>query len=65
MNAVHVKFFVRPNGDVYEIKELDVDTKSNTIKIVLENDLSRWFKMNEIQVVPPVIKYCLRNQESK
>lgn len=56
MNKIHVKFFVRPNGEIYEIKELCMDTSTNTLKIVLENNLSRWFNMNEIEVNPPVIK---------
>jgi hypothetical protein len=55
-DKLHVRFFVRPNGAIYEIRELVVDTKTNTMKIVLENNLSRWFNMNEIQIVPPLIK---------
>jgi hypothetical protein len=51
-----VKFFVRPNGEVHEITELEMDARTNKIKICLENKLARWFRMDEILVVPPVIK---------
>lgn len=47
-------FFVRPNGDILQIVELETDKTS--VKIVLENGLSRWFKHNEIILAPPYIK---------
>lgn len=51
-----VKYFIRPNGHMYEIVEIEVDVKTASIKIVLENKLSRWFKFDEIVIVPPLIR---------
>jgi hypothetical protein len=53
---MNVKYFLRPNGQMYEIIELEVDPKTSTLKIVLENKLSRWFRMDELIIVPPVIR---------
>lgn len=47
---------MRPNGHVYEIIEIEIDQKTATIKIVLENKLSRWFKLDELIIIPPVIR---------
>jgi hypothetical protein len=51
-----VKYFMRPNGELYEIVELEIDERTSSLKIVLENTLSRWFKLDELVIVPPVIR---------
>ena len=56
MTGTVVKFFMRPNGEVHEIVEMDTDLRTSTIKIVLENKLSRWFKLDELVINPPFIK---------
>jgi hypothetical protein len=53
---MYVKYFIRPNGAIYEIIELEVDKFSSSLKITLENKMSRWFKFDEIVINPPVIK---------
>lgn len=56
MSNTIVKFFMRPNGEMYEIIEMEPDPKTSTLKIVLENKLSRWFKFTELVILPPVIR---------
>ena len=51
-----VKYFIRPNGYIHEIQEIVFDNKTNTMKIVLDNKMARWFRMDEIMIVPPVIR---------
>ena len=53
---MYVKYFIRPNGAIYEIIGLEVDSKSSSLKLTLENKMSRWFKFEEIIINPPVIK---------
>jgi hypothetical protein len=53
---VIVKFFIRPNGEMYEITYIELDNKTHKVKIQLDNNLSRWFDMDEIMIVPPVIR---------
>ena len=52
--SMNVEFFIRPNGDILRI--VDIQQDSTSVKITLENGLSRWFKNNEIVVNPPYIK---------
>jgi hypothetical protein len=52
--TTNVEFFVRPDGNVLRIIEIQQDATS--VKITLENGLSRWFKNNEIVINPPYIK---------
>lgn len=53
---MYVKYFIRPNGAIYEIIDVIVDQNTSSICITLENTLSRWFKFDEIIINPPVIK---------
>ena len=51
---MHVEFFIRPDGDVLRI--VDIQQDSASVKLTLENGMARWFKNNEIVINPPYIK---------
>ncbi len=51
---MQVSHFVRPNGELYRI--INIVTDDSSVLIELENGFSRWFRYNEILVVPPFIK---------
>jgi len=48
---VTVTHFVRPTGEMIPIVAVEMDPKTNSILICLENGLSRWFKMSEIDIL--------------
>ena len=53
---MYVKYFIRPNGEIYEIIDVIIDSATSSLKLTLENEMSRWFKFDEIIINPPIIK---------
>lgn len=56
---MNVSHFVRPNGETLQITAIQQDEHS--IKIELENGHARWFRYNEIVIIPPYIKLVKRD----
>jgi hypothetical protein len=45
-----VTHFIRPNGETYQIVDVQVDQPNLKILLVLNNGLSRWFKYSELHI---------------